>query len=644
MTDTADHNDEEIMDWARCPDHFSDWCVYDRKRWRAKSTTPPAATIVTPRHATPQSPEKGTKAYVTLDPLREPGGPKLVGSFSLGEACAGLRRNGYTFILLILSVLTDEEEFGRRVEIHGFEKENNPRKSRMAPRNLTELMEYDFIVPAVPPDLTGTKRAIFIARYGPVSFASLFTVPKSSGTPPPHRIIVNGIPGNKLLQPPPYFTFFSPECIVRRLRALGVFFGFTVDIRHHFYRIPMHRRMARFYAVAPGGAYYVPTVLPMGSTWGPALGQSSTIAMVSYRTNGKDPDLGLVVPPSGIPSILDIVVQGTVVGHIFICIDNIAVVCQDEALRDKWHQRLERNAKICGVHPFKKDECHKWTEENFEFIGVHYGNGKWRHCADRIEKWRARFGTSEGPLMRLDAETLERFVGVLVWDKRLRVLTMLGMRTVFAILKRALRAVDPVPMTNEEHELLNKLWQTFLLNEDQEWSDATWPPPMRSDRDTIVLVTDASQDKWSWVMMVSGRATENPSGVFPTTVAPHIYYKEMYAVVLGLKELVKRGLRGCNITLVGDSTAVIGSIRKRLAPEDAWPMIDEIIRLIVENEWGIDLKWVESDGNVAHSATHDETMTTYREERSWRVATEASYPPPEGGFGKRDRDGKLISK
>ena len=121
-----------------------------------------------------------------------------------------------------------------------------------------------------------------------------------------------------------------------------------------------------------------------------------------------------------------------------------------------------------------------------------------------------------------------------------------------------------------------------------------------------------------------------------------IYYKELYTIVVALRALAKSGRRNVDVILVGDNQAVIGSLRKRMAPEQAWNMIDEIIRLVLENGWGIDLRWVESDGNVAHLATHEEKITAYRTDRSWKVATCEKYPPPVGGNGKRDIDGILI--
>lgn len=607
-----------------------------------------------------------SKDYVALDPLREPEGPQVIGSFKLRVAWEGLKTNGFLLLAAIVAVLVFESEFKSQCEIEGTMPDRNPRKERMHPRNLSELMEEQFLVPLAPPNLKGAELEYFMSQYHAVRFSSLFTAPKSNGA---HRLLLNGIPGNEVLQRPPYFTFFSPACIVSRLRALGSFTGFTVDIRHCFYRVPMHKSMARYYAIAPGGAYYVPTVLPMGATWGPALGQATTIAMISYRTGNKESKLGLRVPQGNCPSILDIVVRGEIVGHIFVCIDNVCVVAKDPALVAQWWERLNRNAKICGIWPFKKEIQTHWTQSAFEFIGIKYADGEWHHCLDRIGKWANRYGKSRLPeedetqppeLRKLDADEIQSLVGVLVWDRRLRVTSTKSLRSTFGMMTRALAGSMP---SVDEWKALNSLWVDFLRNPKQQWEDDVWPP-VRSTGPTVYIATDASDDKWSWVEMTGGRVVRNPSGTFPASDGkpqgpypdmstplhyngvPHpnkdtpIYYKELFAVLVALRAL--DGTAAGMIVLTGDNTGVIGSIRKRVAPEGAWVMLDEIEEIIRRNGWGLDLRWVESDGNVAHCATHDERVTVYRTNRTWQVCVEEAYSEPEGGRGKRDIEGNLI--
>ena len=661
--DTADHDgDEIIVEWCRKGDCFSDKVVYEGDK----------CTNGARQHAS-ESP------YVQLDPLTEVtswkiivdgaatshGGEKpvipkkdvLMGSYDLTKSIASLRRNGYLLLTMILSILCYEKEFKRQcvpdVDVeHPVIPTRHTRPERMHRRNLEELAACDFMVPLIPKGLTGTAKMRHEEMYGIIRYCSLFTLPKASRL---ERVILNGKPGNALLVSPPYFSFFSPETIVRILRSLGCFTGFTLDIRHCFYRLKMHRAMRRYYGIARGkDGIWVPTVLPMGSTFGPALGQVSTLAMIAFREK-DDPVLGLRVPEGGIPSVLTIVDDSEcVIGYIMVCIDNIAVICTDQKVTNAWYARLQRNAKELGVWPFKKEERTHWSEACFEFIGLHYEKGQWWHCSDRIERWRRRYGerpseAEPGLKHPMNADMLQSLTGVLVWDRRLRIQGMQEMRVLFGIQRRALRSVNPQLPTREEEAYITERWHLFLRNEPQVWSDDVWPPPW-TGKEIVTLVTDASDERWSWLEMRNGMVITderglniNPNDTFPGDIAKlTIYYKELYAVLLALRALAESGRRDVDIALVGDSQAVIGSLLKRMSPEAAWVMIDEIIELIVTNGWGINLKWVESDGNVAHSATHMETITAYRTTRSWAVATCSTYPQPDGGTGKRNREGKLV--
>lgn len=166
----------------------------------------------------------------------------------------------------------------------------------------------------------------------------------------------------------------------------------------------------------------------------------------------------------------------------------------------------------------------------------------------------------------------------------------------------------------------------------------------------IVLVTDASLERWSWLELRNGKVTTdghgvaaNPNDIFPDIVKKlEIYYKELYTILVAFRQTRDEGRTDIDITLVGDSQAVIGSLRKRMGPEGAWWMIDEIILIVKTCRWGLALKWIESDGNVAHSATHCEEITKYRTARSWLVSQSEEYPHATGGNGKRNIEGKLV--
>ena len=76
-----------------------------------------------------------------------------------------------------------------------------------------------------------------------------------------------------------------------------------------------------------------------------------------------------------------------------------------------------------------------------------------------------------------------------------------------------------------------------------------------------------------------------------------------------------------------------------MGPERSWTMLEIVWDLVRKNRWGLLFIWIESAGNVAHSATHNEAIEEYRVQRSWLVATTQGYPI-ERPFPKRRRDEK----
>lgn len=594
------------------------------------------------------------KPYVKLDPLwveEDADGTKpIIGTFGATRAANKMRELGYLFLCGIVMIITSESMFVKTC-VQGSKRivpDFRPRKDRMHPDNLQELIGCKLIEDFLPKKLreSAEARRRFLGKYRPLRFGSLFTVPKSNDL---NRVVFNGVAGNDALNSPPYFTFFSPWDIVSRLRKLGTFHAVTCDIKAWFYRIPMHMAMARYYAVNPPNRKWMRfSCVPMGASVAPAVGQAATWAMILYRDSPLESSLGIVVPKEGIPAICDIVEGGAVVGHIFVCLDNIAVVHKTKEGRDAWWERLERNAKVLGIHPFKEHELS--TEANFSYIGVQYCSGKWRHQEDRVARWRKRYGDEDEVRSSLHVGNVQNITGVLVWDRRLRNLGMKSLRSVFRSQAEMTRETEPREANESDKVLYAKLWRELLANE---WQDVggsmVWPLPKGAGWGRVVIVTDASDTKWSWLVMERGKVRRdgsglyiNPSGSFPSKVVDRIYYKEMYAILLALEGIALEGVRNVEVTLVGDSKAVIGSLSKLLAPPDAWWMMDKIEELCLANGFSLNTKWVESDGNVAHSATHDELITEYRSDRSWLIAESEIYVQPEGGRGKRNREGQLV--
>ena len=210
---------------------------------------------------------------------------------------------------------------------------------------------------------------------------------------------------------------------------------------------------------------------------------------------------------------------------------------------------------------------------------------------------------------------------------------MAHLREVFQIQARALRGRLP---TMEEWRLLDGLWAGLLANRLQTSDDEAWPPPRKDAATNIYVCTDASESSWSWVQLVDGKCVrlpdgKNPHGAFPKGIAElKIFYKELYATVMALKALKAAGHRNCNVIIVGDNRGVIGALSKMMGPPEAWAMLDEIRDMVRECNWSPITRWVESEGNVAHSWTHEEPIETERETRTWCLAVNEEYVPVEG--------------
>ena len=98
-----------------------------------------------------------------------------------------------------------------------------------------------------------------------------------------------------------------------------------------------------------------------------------------------------MIPEGIFPAMMEIWKEGSLVGYIFVCVDNISVVCTDASLRNKWRKRLQENAEALGMAPFK--EVILATERTYEFIGMAYTEG---HCGDRISRWVEKYRGQRG--------------------------------------------------------------------------------------------------------------------------------------------------------------------------------------------------------------------------------------------------------
>jgi hypothetical protein len=193
----------------------------------------------------------------------------------------------------------------------------------------------------------------------------------------------------------------------------------------------------------------------MGASWAPFLAQMTTWGIVSFTVSG-DEDLGLVLPKEGVPSILPLILDGVEAGYIFVCIDNVAIIVRDQGLQKKWRTRLERNARILRV---TWKEMTQGSQADFRFLGIDYCNGLWRHEGDRVERWVL---ATLRPLPTV--KQVQRIIGILVWDFRVRCKPLFDLGSAFSILRKRLKtrvSYDEVVHLNAFLEVVIKnVWET----------------------------------------------------------------------------------------------------------------------------------------------------------------------------------------
>jgi len=578
-------DDDLLWDWAKAQD--------------LSSSQNPYLEAVERRHF------RNGRERFPLDPID----PDMVASFETARAIAATSRLGFTTISTVLTAMVCAEAFAELCVIIGPRPKPNLRvEDRVSNDDVDLLKKWRYLKAAPSMFHEAAQLWVYVT-----SFAAMFTVPKPGKNV--ERVIIDGREGNQSLKKSLYCCFPLPLDIVTKLWNLGRFTGVTVDIRHEYHRLPMNPYFASFYVVGLASGLFVPSVIPMGSSWGVTMGMAATLAMIAYR-EPQEPDLGLRLPSDRIASEIPLVDgSNKTVGFIWIVIDNVAVVTTKPALTKLWSARLERNAEKLGLGPFK--EIVPLSEKDFQFVGFRYSCRKWRHCDDRVQRWESRHKKRSGTVLEI-----QQMVGVLVWDTRVRGLHMRTMREIFLVQATALRGEH---LTADDWALLNARWEDLLRNPWELHLPVEWPPNIGYDT-VYYLATDASKTRWSYLELVAGSVKIvdgkpwNPSGVFEGSMIEYgIYYKELDAFTRALRDLAAQGRSRCKIVFALDNRAVIGAVLKLLGPVLVWKVLDELEKIVLDHEWSLELRWVDSESNAAHSATHEEALEEYRIRKTWEI-------------------------
>lgn len=195
----------------------------------------------------------------------------------------------------------------------------------------------------------------------PKGDVSIFVVDKSTlhqdGTPV-QRIITDARAANARLQNPAQMELFTLEALLQRMATVTQskqpVFALACDLRHWFHQIPLPRRYRRYLRIKLKEKYVYPSAWPMGFHMSPAIAQACTWTILLADLDKNDELTRRTRTSLGIGSEVkfDEYIQWLPLeegGGVFVLIDNIFIVTKSEQIKEKWKQRITRNAQALGA-------------------------------------------------------------------------------------------------------------------------------------------------------------------------------------------------------------------------------------------------------------------------------------------------------
>ena len=320
------------------------------------------------------------------------------------------------------------------------------------------------------------------------------------------RVIFDARPANERLEPRPekLLLFTLPQLIdgFHKYR-----FVHTVDYRHYYYQFKLPDGLQIWFVIRVGARHYVPSVLPMGFREAVVIAQTATWVVVLHREDGES-TLGIRVEDldrSEMPVYVSLYSKGgEEVGRIYVLLDGVALVCNDEGLREAWKKRLERNEalfKVIRKEAFTVDLTKSGSE--VDFAGVVFSE----------KGWQPRRSPEVVPMSGASSPAAyARRLGRILWAIRVR--------TALSDRRHGLLAHEPLMRLYQKigaagtggwnrHFTLSKREVAVLIKEEAElsklqeepWPATTPPRPLGSSEDGLWLIaTDAFTRGYGYVL------------------------------------------------------------------------------------------------------------------------------------------------
>ena len=461
------------------------------------------------------------------------------------------------------------------------------------------------------------------------AWGRFFLVPKADGS---GRAVLDLAAFSKMCFRPPPVNLPGISGLLRRIGrwwwATG--YGYSVDLRHMFFQIPVGPHLANFFTVRcrrNGGPVFQSNVLPMGWSFSPHIAQCLAWGMVlgdltpELRAMVREDQWGGDTPPAFVP-LYD--KTGNEVGLIVVWYDNFLVLGEKEKVVTLWKEHIERRAKFCDAR-WKTPEEKRQVVGTVEFLGVRFrhdeGGWKWQHVD--TEKWERDIPTTG------TRRFFARVVGVIMWDATVSGRGPAADQACVDVLRKVSAGItdrrawgDTVGVTPEEVQALN-LRMAAIHARDGSGETAWYRGLATGNEGHVWMASDASDSKMAIVHLAEDGARVPIPVWCEEPKARHIYFKEMEAARAAVEWACAR-FPGHVVVLATDNMAVFWAIKRGYTQvKGAQEDVRRINRALDGAGCELEAVLVPGKWNVADQPSRGVDMCIKNEEATRRVIREA---------------------
>ena len=461
------------------------------------------------------------------------------------------------------------------------------------------------------------------------AWGRFFLVPKADGS---GRAVLDLAAFSKMCFRPPPVNLPGISGLLRRIGRWQwkSGFGYSVDLRHMFFQIPVGPHLANFFTVRcrrKGGHTYQSNVLPMGWSWSPHIAQCLAWGLVlgqlppSLQAMVREDQWAGDTPPAYVP-LYD--VAGREVGLIVVWYDNFLVLGEDEGTVAEWKDHIEKRAAFCDAR-WKTPVEKRQVERSVEFLGLRFRHEprgwQWQHL--NTEKWERE--VPETQTRRFFA----RLVGVVMWDATVSGRGPSADQECVDVLRKISAGVvsrsswgERVTVTAEEAAVLQRRMATIHAKD--EAGDTMWFRGSSTGNEGYVwMASDASDTTMAFVHLTPEGASLPTPAWHEDAKARHIYFKEMEAARAAV-EWACHQFPGHVVVLATDNMAVFWAIKRGYTQvKGAQEDVRRINKALHEARCELEAVLVPGKWNVADQPSRGAAICPNNELATRRVMEEA---------------------